>query len=363
MEYRVNKYIDIQPLPEGKSLILNKQNSQSYELGKRETAVISLIDGNRSPLEISEICSFFTEEEIIGLESRLAELNIISKKKSPLKINPFKIKLPLFSPDKVFREGRVTNIFYYLFTVINSLCILVGAGAAVFTLLQGVSAEKTAYIQSLGSFEQFALYDLAYVIIFFILSLLLHEFGHMIVARKHNIKVPDMGVMLYLFVPCAYTNLTLLNYCNDKKTKLKVFLAGTLSDCGLLGIAMTLFHIFAPGAVAKYFLISALLCMMSIIGNLVVTFKFDGYYILRTLLGIDDLKGSSLKTILTHVGILISKFKNRDKKLDLRGKDSTDTNPELVFSILYIILSVVYIPIMIGSGIITAVVQFGGSLL
>lgn len=363
MEYRVNKYINVKRLPNGKSLVMNKQNGQSFELGEKETKVIALTDGRRTPLEISEACGFFTEEEIIDLEAQLAELNIIVKSKTAVKINPLKIKLALFSPDKIFGNGRGTRILYYLFIVINSLLALAGTAATIINITGGIDTEKTAFIQSYASLGQFKYYDIVFALVFFIIALILHEFGHMIVARKHDINVPDMGVMLYLLIPCAYTNLTFLNYCKDKSTRLKIFLAGTLSDCGLLGLSVTLFHLFAPHTIAKYFLISALLCMTSVIGNLVITFRFDGYYILRTLLGIDDLKGYSLNTILTNIGVMIAKFKNRDKKLDLRGKKGTAPDTELLFSVIYVFLSIVYIPIMIGSSILPAAVQFIGGLL
>ena len=71
MEYHINKYIDIQQLHDGKVLVLNKRNGQSYELGKKESIVISLIDGKKTPYEISQLCQFFSEKEIICLENQL----------------------------------------------------------------------------------------------------------------------------------------------------------------------------------------------------------------------------------------------------------------------------------------------------
>ncbi len=364
MEYRVNNYIDIHPLNNDKVLVLNKRSGQSYELGKKETKVISLIDGYRSPSEISKLCECFSEQEIVLLEEQLSKLDIIAKKKRPFKINLLKIKVPLFSPNKLFKEGVVTNIFYYIFVILNGVLTVSGIVCTLLNIFSGIDNDKIEYIQSFGSFQQFKYTDIVYIIIFFAISLLLHEFGHLIVARRHKINVPDVGLMLYLFVPCAYTNLTFLNYCKNKKIKLKVFLAGTLSDCGLLGIAITLFHIYVPYSISKYFLIAALVCMVSIIGNLVITFKFDGYYVLQTILGVENLKKTTLNITMSYILLLFSKFKNRDKKLDLRqGGGQTDVNLEALFSIIYIFLSVIYIPIMIASGIIITVVQIGGGLL
>lgn len=363
MEYRINDYIDIQPLYENKVLVLNKINGQSFELGNKESAVLLLIDGQRTPFEISRMCEYFSEQEIISLEKQLFELDIISKKKQLPKLNLFKIKIPLFSPNKFFKDGILTELCYYIFITINIIFTFAGVISMLINLLYGIDNDKKMFIQSISSFGQFNIYDIIYVIIFFTLSLIFHEFGHMIVARKHKINVPDIGVMLYLLVPCAYTNLTFLNYCNNKKTKLKVFLAGSLSDCGLLGISMTLFHLYAPNIISKYFLFSALVCMMSIIGNLVITFKFDGYYILQTLLDVDNLKKTSMSVVVAYIGVLFSKFKNRDKKLDLRQRGEGDVNLEFLFSVIYIFLSVLYIPIMIGSGVIILFIQIGERML
>lgn len=363
MEYHINKYIDIQQLHDGKVLVLNKRNGQSYELGKKESIVISLIDGKKTPYEISQLCQFFSEKEIICLENQLVTLDIISKNKHSAKLNLLKMKIPLFTPNKFFKDGIVTNIFYYLFTATNGLFIFCGIVSTLLNMLCGISDDKSKYIQSFGSFQKFEYVDMAYIIGFFVFSLLLHEFGHLIVARKHKINVPDVGFMLYLFVPCAYTNLTFLNYCNDKKTKLKVFLAGTLSDCGLLGIATTLFHLCVPNSISKYFLISALVCMVSITGNLVVTFRFDGYYILQTVLGVNNLKKTTLSVIRMYFGMLYSKYINRGKGLDLRQYSENDSNLEFLFAFIYVFLSVIYIPIMITSGVIMAIIQLGGGLL
>lgn len=363
MEYRVNKYIDIQPLYDDRVLVLNKKNGQSYELGKKESIVISLIDGKKTPYEISELCGFFSEDEVISLENQLFELDIVGKNKHSSKLNLLKIKIPIFTPNKIFKDGIITNIFYYVFTAINGLFVICGIISTLLNMFCGISDDKSKYIQSFGSFQNFEYGDIAYVIIFFVISLMLHEFGHLIVARKHKINVPDVGFMFYLFVPCAYTNLTFLNYCNDKTIKLKVFLAGTLSDCGLLGIAMMLFHLCVPNPISKYFLISALVCMVSIIGNLVVTFKFDGYYILQTVLGVNNLKKVTINVIVTYIGTLLAKFKNRGKKLDLRQCGEMDSNLEFLFSFIYIFLSVIYVPIMIASGVIMTIIQLGGGLL
>lgn len=363
MEYRVNKFIDIQPLPDDKTLVLNKRNGQSYELGKKESIVVSLINGKRSAYEISEMCDFFSEEEIINLENQLFELDIISKDNRSLEFNLIKVKIPLFAPNKVFKEGIITNLGYYLFLTINGLFVVSGFFSTLLSVLHGVNEEKIKYIQSFSDLKRFEYIDILFIIAFFTVSLLLHEFGHLIFARKYDINVPDAGFMLYFFVPCAYTNLTFLNYCNDIKIKLKVFLAGTLSDVGLLGLGVTLFYIYAPDLFSKYFLLAVLVSMTSIIGNLVIAFKFDGYYILQTLLNIHNLKKYSIKVVATHIGILLSKFKNRDKKLNLKQDNEYDMNLELLFSVIYAVLSVIYIPVMIASGILMTIIQLGEGLL
>lgn len=363
MEYRVNNYIDIQPLYDNKVLVLNKRSGESFELGKKESTVLSLINGKRTPSEISRICDYFSEEEIIALEKELSELDIIGKKNRPVRLNIFKVKIPLFSPNKIFKEGVLTNSLYILFITINSMFLLAGVTSTIVNLLKGIDGNKRALIQSFSTFQQWNLFDGAFILCFFVVAILLHEFGHLIVARRYKINVPDVGIMLYMFIPCAYTNLTFLNYCNSKRVKLEVFLAGSFSDFGLLGISITLFHWYSPNVVCKYFLISALICMVSITGNLVITFKFDGYYILQTLLDTSNLKKDCVYVMVSYINILFAKLKNREKKLDLRQQGDFDFNLEFFFSAIYVFLSVLYVPIMIASGIIMIMIQFGENLL
>ena len=103
--------------------------------------------------------------------------------------------------------------------------------------------------------------------------------------------------------------------------------------------------------------------MVSITGNLVVTFRFDGYYILQTVLGVNNLKKTTLSVIRMYFGMLYSKYINRGKGLDLRQYSENDSNLEFLFAFIYVFLSVIYIPIMITSGVIMAIIQLGGGLL
>lgn len=364
MEYRINSFIDIQPLPSGKSVVSNKKNGQTFELGKKETSVLMLLDGTKTPNEISLMCDFFTTSEIVALENQFLELDIIGNSNSKHRINLIKIKFPIFSANKIFPSNKlITKIVYYIFMIFSILFFLIGFSISIFNVINGINVNNQMNIKSLSSFENFEIFDLIYSVVFFSFAIVFHEFGHMIVARKNNLSVPDAGIMLYLLIPCAYTNLTFLNYCKNKSLKLRIFFAGILSDLGLLGLAVTIFNFSPTNVLAKYSLISALLCIISILGNIVVTFKFDGYYILQTLLETDNLQKNSVAIVLAYIKMIFSKIINSNKKISLQQLENTDSNMEFTFSIIYVFLTIIYVPIIILNGLIVFIIQIGGNLL
>lgn len=59
--------------------------------------------------------------------------------------------------------------------------------------------------------------DVIVIYIGFIACLMIHELSHTIAARHYGVNVPEIGIMLYFFIPCAYTNISGINLLKSKK--------------------------------------------------------------------------------------------------------------------------------------------------
>lgn len=363
-EYRISKYVSIHQVSEDKTLVSNRATGKSYELGWKESIVLNLIDGKNSPEIISALCGFYSDSEVIHLEDKFEELGLIEHKGTKHTVNLFKIKFPIFSPDLVFKDKRVINSLYYILTYCSLIAVMLSIPLSIFHAMFGTEANRMTMISNFVP-QNFMASAVDVMIIYAIvtLSFFLHEFAHMITAKHYGISVPDMGFMLYLLIPCAYTNLTFLNFSKSDKIKLHVLSAGLFADLGVTGYAILLFHFVPFGYISKYFLYTALFGMVSAFGNLIIFFKFDGYFILEILLQEANLKQVSLQHCRVLLLAMKSTFYNRDKKVKIWATKNCDSAIADAFNVLFTALTISYVPMILGSGFLSLIVWMIGELL
>ena len=117
------------------------------------------------------------------------------------------------------------------------------------------------------------------------ISISLHELSHGLAGKMNNAVVPEIGLMLYFFIPCAYTTICGMSSVKDKKGKIIVVCAGVLLNLLLSGVAMILMAVFRSNETAIVILILALLAnIIPIIANGIIFLKWDSYYLVSILL-------------------------------------------------------------------------------
>lgn len=128
--------------------------------------------------------------------------------------------------------------------------------------------------------------------IIFALIKLAHELAHAYTAIKHKIPVPHMGVTFIVFFPVLYTETSAAWRLTDKKDRLDIALAGIRIELVIATLALVVWNMSTIGSPVHMlsFLVVAVSLVSSLVVNLNPLMRFDGYYILSDLLGIENLQ-------------------------------------------------------------------------
>ncbi|MBW2492142.1 MAG: efflux RND transporter periplasmic adaptor subunit, partial [Deltaproteobacteria bacterium] len=134
---------------------------------------------------------------------------------------------------------------------------------------------------------------IAYIIVIVTLKTA-HEFGHAFVAKHYGVRVPTMGLAFMVFAPMAYSDVTDSWRLRSRKKRLKIALAGVKVELVIGAFAMALWGLTPPGILNSIcFLLSSTTLLSTFLVNLNPAMRFDGYYILSDLWGIDNLSSQT----------------------------------------------------------------------
>lgn len=121
-----------------------------------------------------------------------------------------------------------------------------------------------------------------------------HEFGHAYACKHYGGHVPEMGVYLILFTPCAYVDATASWGFNRKRERLIVCLAGMYVEAAIAAAAVFVWQL-SDGVLVRsiahhvIFLASA----VTVLFNINPLMRYDGYYILSDLVEVPNLRQKS----------------------------------------------------------------------
>ena len=246
--------------------------------------------------ELHDICMFLAGNglliprygEVAARRERLAQQK---KKTWLLRISSsyLFLKFPPWRPERFFAE----------------IAPLVSFLTAPWLLLVWVLPAILGYVLALRDFnrvlEQFAntfswaglvKYVLAIVIV-----KLIHEAAHSLAAIKFNCRVRGIGLGLVFFVPRLYTDTT-DSWQLPRKQRLLIDGAGIIAELVIGGIAALLWNFLAPGMLqSTMFYIFAISTLSTLLVNGNIFIRYDGYYIISDLLGIENLMKRSAECV------------------------------------------------------------------
>lgn len=127
-------------------------------------------------------------------------------------------------------------------------------------------------------------------LITFTLIKIMHELGHAYAAIRHGVSVPHMGVAFMVLYPMLYTETTAAWQISSPRKRAEIALAGVSVELILSSVFLMLWNIL-PDGLLKSLCFNAVI--VSLLGSLLINLnplmRFDGYYVLSDLIGIENL--------------------------------------------------------------------------
>ncbi|MDF1825944.1 MAG: hypothetical protein P1U68_14965 [Verrucomicrobiales bacterium] len=290
-------------------LLEDPLSGKFFEIGEKEHALISLLDGRRTVSDIIALsvsgpqASGLTENEAVSLIRMLSDARLLeslsdghsqrirehsSEMRDGDRVTQkakglFFLKLPLGNPDRALSAinrvlGSVPGwIFAALwFAVITWALVIYGENSIRF-------AEEMRGVLKVGNFAAFGAVWLVLKVV--------HEFCHGIVCKRFGGNVPEAGISLLLFVtPLAYVDASSSIRFPSKWHRILVAAAGILGEFLIAALALVAWASVSPGVLgAVLHQVVVISTVTTLLFNANPLMRFDGYYIAADLLGISNL--------------------------------------------------------------------------
>ncbi|MCA8982230.1 MAG: hypothetical protein KDA76_00590 [Planctomycetaceae bacterium] len=199
------------------------------------------------------------------------------------------LKVPGWSPETALRMlDPLRRLMLHPISVGMMLCLIVAA-------LLLVAREHAEFQSRLPAFQQFFSWrNMPYLWLSIIVAKVVHEFGHAFVCRHFGAEPQQIGVMIMVFTPTLYCDVTDSWLLKNKWQRMAIGLGGPLFEASLASLALFVWWWTEPGTLhyvcLNLFLMST---VTNTIFNLNPLVKYDGYYILSDYLEIPNLKQQS----------------------------------------------------------------------
>lgn len=132
---------------------------------------------------------------------------------------------------------------------------------------------------------------------------ILHEFGHGIACKRLGGECHEMGVMLLVFSPCLYVNVSDAWTLPNKWHRAAIGAAGMYVELILASLATFVWWSTKPGLVHYMALDVMFVCSIStLVFNANPLMRFDGYYILSDLFEIPNLRTKASRILQAKLG-------------------------------------------------------------
>lgn len=300
----LSQEVNINKIDHDEYIVENRLSNTYIRMGERETEFLRAFSKNyQSDKDLG-----FTEEEKQYLIKTFLELKLIKdennsyeEKKSVFnslkRLDISKIKLYTFNPERLF--DKIAPVTDKLITKpALAIYIIIMLGALLTGLYNSNEFIKvtTNFMKEMSVINIIVLYGLI------VLTIGIHELSHGIACKKYTNKVREMGVMLFYFQPAMYCNVSSVYLLKDKKKKIIIFGAGIFSQLLLSAISVLVYFSlcklgYKPNVLIYYSLSNIAIALY----NLVPFIKLDGYWILSTLLEIQNFREKSMDLILSFV--------------------------------------------------------------
>jgi putative peptide zinc metalloprotease protein len=284
---------------------------QHFRLDERQRYAVGLMDGTHTLAEIQQACEerFRPErlplEELEAFAAQLVGSGLAlseSARAGPFLFDQWQkhrrealrsvlanflyVKVPLWDPDAFL--GRLAPPLGFLF----------GRAAALVAVLLALLALGLVvtrwhdFVARLPSYRDFftasTLLDLWVALG---AAKVLHELGHGLCCKKHGGTVSEMGVLVLVFCPTLYCNVSDSWGMPDKWRRMAIAAAGIYVDLFLAALATFLWWATDPAALLHHLCLAVMIVCGTgtLLWNANPLMRFDGYFLLSDWLEVPNL--------------------------------------------------------------------------
>ncbi len=204
-------------------------------------------------------------------------------------------------PDRLLtRLNAVAGWMFSTPAVVATCLFALAAAALVFTHFDEFQAK-------LPTFQQFfAAENWLLIALTLAGTKVLHEFGHGLACKRFGGECHEMGVMLLVFTPCLYCNVTDSWMLSSRWRRAAVAAAGMYVELALAAAATFLWWFSHPGLLNSLCLNVMFVCSVSTLAfNANPLMRYDGYYILSDLLEIPNLRQKASAVVSRTLASLV----------------------------------------------------------
>lgn len=261
---------------------------------KSSNDLVSLVN-NETPLSIEnedvvELIGFLMDAGLLQAYNaeirKIVEDRSLVKKPSLLHTMFFKyifIRVPLFNPQQFLT--KTFPFISFMFTKTFLLCVAALMSVGIFLTIQ-------RWDEFLNTFTfLFSLENVILIVLATIIIKTVHEFGHAYMAHAHKVPVMSMGAIFIVLYPILYTETTNAWRIYNRKKRMQIAAAGVMAELSMASVALIIWHVSTPGLLQNLsYFVGFISLFISIFINANPLMRFDGYYLLSDLLGIDNLQ-------------------------------------------------------------------------
>jgi putative peptide zinc metalloprotease protein len=283
-----------------------------FRVGYEEYVFISLLDGNTTipqacglaaahlgpsaptATETLTIAKWLLENELAYLATEstpLRKRSSIDRNSSSLpnwlrRFNPFWIKIPI--PYSIRLMKWCGQSIRPLF---SPTAVLIGIALIIVALFQAM-AHRSALLAS--ATDLFVPRFWIGMIVTWVLLKIIHELAHAAACNRYGIEVKEAGVVLVLFAPLAYVDVSGCWRLNSKAARLAVAAAGMYVELVIAAVAMMLWTM-TDSVTIRYSLYQVMIAagLSTVVFNANVLMRFDGYFILADMIDVPNLYSES----------------------------------------------------------------------
>lgn len=241
----------------------------------------------RSVIELINFlfASQLTEAPRSGDWRSLAKLKAASKHSLPawLVHNYLFFRIPLVRP-QAFLEQTIPIV--RLLWSRSAIALVVTMGLAGIYLASRQWEHFVGTLMDYFSWEGIVTAALVLVVV-----KLAHELGHAYATVAFGCRVHTMGIAFVIMAPMPYTDVTDAWRLTDRRKRLLIDSAGMIAEAAIAAVALFVWAFLPDGPMrSAAFVLSVVSIISSLAINLNPFMRFDGYYLLSELLGVENLQ-------------------------------------------------------------------------